>query len=225
MDASNPQARARVAKSVQKSAAADQEGSPCRLTLRYRCHEWPCEWYPLSAGPSLCFVFRCCSRFTLVCLLFIYQGIRLLLWFQGTAFPPPFFVRAFCMKLLNSIHDEIGNRSLACWFCFDCLKSPYKPTVQKVCTRVTVGKRFAVCSGAKTICIALARHRNYRQVLYLRSRCRRKTKNRLPPKTLPAYGNTAPPVSAKKNVTDNHPEISNIPSVFLFGGMLMNDKR
>ena len=28
----------------------------------------------------------------------------------------PFFVRAFCMRLLNSIHDEIGNRSFACWF-------------------------------------------------------------------------------------------------------------
>ena len=30
-----------------------------------------------------------------------------------------FFVRAFCMRLLNSIHDEKGNRSLSCWFCLD----------------------------------------------------------------------------------------------------------
>ena len=90
--------------------------------------------------------------------------------------PPPFFVRAFCMRMLNCIHDEIVNRSFACWLYFDCLKSTYKPTVQKVCTRVTVGKRFAVCSGAKNICIALARHRNYRQVFKLRSRYRRKTK-------------------------------------------------
>ena len=30
-----------------------------------------------------------------------------------------FFVRAFCMRLLNSIHDEIANRSFACWFCLD----------------------------------------------------------------------------------------------------------
>ena len=65
---------------------------------------------------------------------------------------------------------------------FSRFKSPYKPTVQRVCTRVTVGKRFAVCLGAKNICMYLARHRNYRQVLKLRSRYRRKTKNRLPPK-------------------------------------------
>ena len=40
-----------------------------------------------------------------------------------------FFVRAFCMRLLNSIHDKIGNRSFACWFCHESrLKSPCKPT-------------------------------------------------------------------------------------------------
>ena len=38
------------------------------------------------------------------------------------------------------------------------------------------------CSGTKNICIEPAKHRNYRQVLNLRSRYRRKTKNRLPPK-------------------------------------------
>ena len=32
------------------------------------------------------------------------------------------------------------------------------------------------CSGAKTICIALAKHRNYCQASILRSRYRRKTK-------------------------------------------------
>lgn len=26
------------------------------------------------------------------------------------------FVRAFCMRLLNSIHDENGIRNFACWF-------------------------------------------------------------------------------------------------------------
>ena len=55
-------------------------------------------------------------------------------------------------------------------------------TVQRVCTRVIAEKRFTVCSGAKNICLQLARHHNYRQVLNLRSRYRRKTKNRLPPK-------------------------------------------
>ena len=47
--------------------------------------------------------------------MLMYQGIRLLLWFQGTPFFS-FLVRAFCMRLLNAIHDEIGNRSFACWF-------------------------------------------------------------------------------------------------------------
>ena len=54
------------------------------------------------------------------------------------------------MRLLNSIHDEIGNLSLPVWFTSICrLKSRYKPTVQRLCTWVAVGKRFAVCSGAK----------------------------------------------------------------------------
>ena len=38
--------------------------------------------------------------------------------FSGYSFFP-FFVRAFRMRLLYSIHDEIGNRSFACWFCLD----------------------------------------------------------------------------------------------------------
>ena len=55
-------------------------------------YKWPCEWYPLSACP-------CVSRFvavlgfTSVRLLLIYQGIRLLLWFQGTDFFPLLLVR------------------------------------------------------------------------------------------------------------------------------------
>ena len=84
----------------------------------YRFHEWPCEWYPLPACPCVsCFV--AVLGFTLVCLLLIYQGIRLLLWFQGTAFFPFSIRSAFCMRLLNSIHDEVGSRSFACWFCLD----------------------------------------------------------------------------------------------------------
>ena len=59
------------------------------------------------------------------------------------------------------------------------MKSPYKRTVQRVCTRLIVGKWFAVCSGVKTICIW---HHNYRQVFNFLSRYGRKTKNRLPPK-------------------------------------------
>ena len=59
-----------------------------------------------------------------------------------------FFVRAFCMRLLNSIHDEKGNRSFACWFCLDF---SIEIAVQTNCTRVTVGKKFAVCSGTKNM--------------------------------------------------------------------------
>ena len=94
-----------------------RRGQACPLTLPYRCHEWPCEWNPLSACHCVsCFV--AVLGFTLVSLLLIYEGIRLLLlWFQGTAFFASF--RAFCMRLLNSIHDEIDNRSFACWFCLD----------------------------------------------------------------------------------------------------------
>ena len=56
------------------------------------------------------------------------------------------------MKLLNSIHNDLGNRCFACWFAsLSGLKSPYKSTVQRVCTRVIVGERFTVCSGAKNI--------------------------------------------------------------------------
>ena len=81
--------------------------------------------------------------------------------------------------------DEIGNRSFACWFCLDFsleIAVQTKRSKGIICTRVIVRKRFAVCSGAKNMHIATARHRNYRQLLILRSRYRRKTKNRLPPK-------------------------------------------
>ena len=48
LDAAVEQARARVARSAQKSAAAQAERSNvCRLTCRFRCHEWTCGclWY------------------------------------------------------------------------------------------------------------------------------------------------------------------------------------
>ena len=67
MDAANAQARARVARSAHKSAAAQQERSSMSVDLPCRCHERPCEWYPLSACPCVsCFVVV--AGFTLVCL-------------------------------------------------------------------------------------------------------------------------------------------------------------
>ena len=66
LDAANAQARARVAKSAQKSAAAQPERSSMSVDFAYRCHKWPYEWYPLSACPCVsCFV--AVLRFTLVC--------------------------------------------------------------------------------------------------------------------------------------------------------------
>ena len=44
----NAQARARVAKSAQNRRRRCRRGQACRLTLPYRCYEWPCEWYTLS---------------------------------------------------------------------------------------------------------------------------------------------------------------------------------
>ena len=62
-------------------------------------------------------------------------------------------MRIIYMSLLNSIDDEIiGSRSFPVGFApISRFESPYKRTVQRVCTRVTVGKRFAVCLGAKNI--------------------------------------------------------------------------
>ena len=67
----------------------------------------------------LCFVFRCRSRFYIS--LFIVNTSRrwvIIIVVSGYCFFP-FFVLAFCMRLLNSIHVEIGNRSFTCWFCLD----------------------------------------------------------------------------------------------------------
>ena len=64
--------------------------------------------------------------------------------------------RAFCMRHRKSIPDEIGTAVLPVVFAsISRLKSPYKPTVQRVCTRVTVGMRFAICSGAKNILVCI----------------------------------------------------------------------
>ena len=65
----------------------------------------------------LCFVFPCRSGFYISLVIVnisshsIIIGFRVLLFFH--------FGRPFCMRLLNSIHDEIGNRRFAIWFCLD----------------------------------------------------------------------------------------------------------
>ena len=76
-----------------------------------------------------------------------------MLWFPGTAFFPFLCVR-FSMRLLNYIHDEIGNRSFAGWFCLDfSLEIAVQTNRSKGMYRVIVGKRSGVCSGAKNICM------------------------------------------------------------------------
>ena len=75
LDAANAQARAKVAKSAQKSATAQQERSSMSVDFALKMSRMACEWYPLSACPCVsCFV--AVIGFTLVCLLLIYQGIR-----------------------------------------------------------------------------------------------------------------------------------------------------
>ena len=66
----------------------------------------------------LCFVFRCRSRFYISLFIVNISRHSIIIVVSGYCFFS-FFVRAFCMRLLNSIHDEIGNRSFACWFCLD----------------------------------------------------------------------------------------------------------
>ena len=71
------------------------------------------------------------------------------------------------------------------------------------------------CSGAKNICIALAEHRNYCQASILRSRYRRKMKNRLPLKN---YRRMAIPprlCPPKKTLPTTTLEISNTSLGFL----------
>ena len=66
----------------------------------------------------LCFVFRCRSRFYVSLFIVNISRHSIIIVVSGYCFFS-FFVRAFCMRLLNSIDDEIGNRSFACWFCLD----------------------------------------------------------------------------------------------------------
>ena len=74
-------------------------------------------------------------------------------------------------------HD---NRSFACCFYLEfCMKTSNQTFEGYMYTRLTVGKE--VCRSFERR-KHVARHRNYRLVLGLRSRYRQKTNNRLPPK-------------------------------------------
>ena len=151
-----------------------RRGQACRLTLPYRCHEWPCEWYPLSACPCVSCVVAVLG-FTLVCLLLKYQGIRLLFRFRVLFLFVRFTWGCSVLFMMKS-----GSRSFACWFCLDFSREIVKQTNRSK-GMYKVNRRNEVCRlfGCQK---HTARHRNYRQVLNFRLRCRRKTKNRLPPK-------------------------------------------
>ena len=59
------------------------------------------------------------------------------MWFQGGTALFSILVRAFGMRPLNSIHDEIGNRIFACWFCLDfSLEIAVQTTLSKGNTHV-----------------------------------------------------------------------------------------
>ena len=84
----------------------------------------------------LCSCFVAVLRFTLVCTSkYIVNRSRhsIIVVVSGYCFFS-FLVRAFCMRLLNSILDEIGNSSFACWFClnFSLEIAPYCITAEKI---------------------------------------------------------------------------------------------
>ena len=123
-------------------------GQACRLTSPYRFDEWPCEWYPLSVYPCVsCVVAVLGFPLFANCMyikafdFFVVSGYR-------------FFsicIRAFRMRLLKSIHDEIGNSSFACWFCLDFLveiavqttrsKGTHKHDRRKMVCRIFEGQK------------------------------------------------------------------------------------
>ena len=70
--------------------------------------------------------------------------------FQGTVFFSFLFVVRFCLRLINFIHQQVTEVLPVGFTSISRLKSPYKPTIQTVCTGVIVGKMFGVCSGART---------------------------------------------------------------------------
>ena len=66
----------------------------------------------------LCFVLRCRFRFYISLFIVDISRHSIIIVVSGYCVLS-FFVSAFRTSLLNSIHDKIGNRSCACWFCLD----------------------------------------------------------------------------------------------------------
>ena len=63
-------------------------------------------------------MFRCRSRFYIS--LFIVNISRsIIIAVSGYCFFSFFVRRAFLHEAAQLLHDEIGNRSFACWFCLD----------------------------------------------------------------------------------------------------------
>ena len=72
------------------------------------------------------------------------------------------------MRLLNSIHDEIGNRSCACWFCFDfSLEIAAQTNRSKSMCKGKRRKEVCRLFGRQKHMYIATWHRNYRQVLNL----------------------------------------------------------
>ena len=111
MDPANAQARARIAKSAQKSAAVQQERSSMSVDLDLYMSRMAMLMVSL-VSPPLSFVFRFRSRFYVTSSIVNISRHSISIVVSGYRFFS-FLVRAFCMRMLNSIHDEIDNRSFA----------------------------------------------------------------------------------------------------------------
>ena len=132
-------------------------GRTCRLTLPYRYHEWSCGSYPSSACPCSVFsghffcMFCCCFSFSFLSFVFHEAANIYSSRNMITAVFPVVFTSSFGIKTPNQMFEGYM----------------YKVNRRKRVYR-SFGRRKHV-----------ARHRNYRVVLSLRSRYRQKTKNRL----------------------------------------------
>ena len=137
-----------------------------------------------------------------------------------------FFVYRFswgCSYLFKMKRD---NRSFACCFYLEFWHENAEPNVRRVyVSRLTVGKEVCCSFGRRK---HVARHRNYRLVLSLRSRYRRKTKKRLPPKNyrhilvLPPPPKSLPPKNEKPPTAETLPPYGitaeKLPTHFCFTG-------
>ena len=102
--------------------------------------------------------------FLLVCFVAV-LGVVLRYQWHSIFFCLSLFMRLSCSYSFKMKHD---NRSFVCYFYLEFLQTKRS---KGICTRLTVGKKLCLSFGRRK---HIARHRNYRLVLSLRSRYRQK---------------------------------------------------